>query len=88
MFAQGFDVTLENDIKPKQKNNTKSNMIAIILYALAIAAALGLNDLILTIFNKLNLTQWGEIVTKIIYVVLIFGAALVLAYYTQSTVPV
>jgi hypothetical protein len=79
---------MSNDDDDKKKNSTKNNLTSIVLYALAIAAALGLNDLILTIFDKMNMSHGNQILSKVIYVVLMFVAVLVLSYYTHSTVPV
>ena len=73
-----------NHKKKVMKNKTENNLITIVLFALAFAAALGLNDLIGTIFKKFS--HGSQIVSKIIYVTLMFVAVLVLAYYTHSTV--
>jgi len=74
---------------PKPKNRTKENAISILLYALAIAAALSLNDLILTIFTKFKWTrEGGEIISKAIYVIVMFIAVLSLANFTGARVPI
>ena len=78
---------MSNKSEDKTKN-TKNNLLFIVLYALAIASALGLNDLILTIFDKMKMSHGNQILSKVIYVVLMFVFALTLAYYTHSTVPV
>jgi len=72
----------------KNTVTTKSNLDAIILYALAIAAALGFNDLIVTILEKFSNKGMDRVWSKVIYVVLMFSAALSFAYFTKSSVPV
>lgn len=69
-------------------NSTKNNLVAILLYALAIAAALGFNDLTKTIMDRYTSKGLNNILSKTLYVVIMFVATLVLAYYTKSTVPV
>ena len=70
------------------KNKTKNNLVNIILYALAISAALSLNDLVKFIFKNYVTTPGGELGFKIFYVVVMFVGALLLAYYTESSVPI
>ena len=70
------------------ENPTKNNLIAILLYALAIAAALGFNDLVLTVFSRYKLKGGNELLYKLIYVVLMFVAVLTLAYYSHASVPI
>lgn len=69
-------------------NSTKNNLIAILLYALAIAAALGFNDLTKTIMDRYTSKGLNNILSKTLYVVIMIAGTLVLAYYTKSTVPV
>ena len=73
-----------NDDDQNKKSATKNNLMIILIYALAFAAALGLNDLIMTIFKKWS--HGSQILSKTIYVVLMLVAALALAYYTHTTV--
>lgn len=68
-------------------NTTKNNLIAIILYAFAIASALSFNELIGTIIKKYT-GGTNELVSKFVYVFVMFSSTLVLAYFTHSTVPV
>lgn len=70
------------------ETNTTNNIKSIILYALAMAAALGFNDFILAIFKSLNLNTGGVIVSKLVYVIFIFALAILFAYYTKSNVPI
>lgn len=70
------------------QNPTKNNLVAILLYSASIAAALGFNDLILTLFDRYKLKGANEIMIKAIYVVLMFAVALALAYFSKSTVPI
>lgn len=65
----------------KEENNDliKNNVASITIYALSLATALGFNDLILSIFNSFS---WNNhIVAKIIYVLIMFGLTIGLAYY-------
>ena len=72
-------------IDPHNPNdNIKDNISTILLYALSLAAALGFNDLILTIFDSFNWT--AHIIAKTIYVVIMFGITIGLAYYMNSTI--
>lgn len=77
----------ETDNK-KPANNTTDNIKSIILYALAVAAALGFNDFILAIFDSLKLKTGGVLLSKLLYVFFIFGLAITFAYYTKSNVPI
>lgn len=72
------------DNKPSATDNIKS----IVLYALALAAALGFNDFILAVFNSLNLKGGNIIVSKLLYVIFIFTLVIIFAYYTKSNVPI
>jgi hypothetical protein len=65
-------------------DNVKNNIIIIILYALSLTAALGFNDLILTIFNNFKITK--SIIAKIIYVAIVFIVTIGLAYYFNSSI--
>jgi len=69
------------------QNNTKDNLVAILLYALAIAAALGFNNLVQLLMQKYTSFD-NEVTSKVIYVILMFSAVLVLAYFTRTSVPI
>ena len=77
-----------NKMSSKGENMTTNNITMIILYALALAAALGLNDLILTIFDKFDWSHTGKIISKTIYVILMFTVVLLISYFTQSKVSI
>jgi hypothetical protein len=66
------------------KNNVKQNIQNILLYALSLATALGLNDLVLTIFDSFQLDN--HIIAKSTYFIIMLGVTVVLAYYFGSTV--
>ena len=74
--------------KKKEENKTKSNLIAILLYALAIAAALGFNEFVSALLKKYQIKGEDDVMSKGIYAVLMILAALTLAYFTKSSVPV
>lgn len=71
---------MNNDYKKRQDviDSTRS----ILVYALSFTVALGLNDLITTIFNSFSNTQ--HIITKTTYVVIMFGITLIVAQYLIS----
>ena len=66
--------------------STKNNILTIALYSFAIAAALGLNDLVNTIFDSYKFKS--VITSKIVYVTVMFIITLFLAYYSKSTIPI
>lgn len=78
----------KKEIIIEEERQTRNNVVVIILYALALAAALGLNDLILTIFDKFDWSHTSKIFSKVIYVVFMFAAVLLIAFFTRSTVPI
>ena len=63
--------------------NIKDNITSILLYSLSLAAALGFNDLILTIFDSFKWT--AHIIAKTTYVVIMFGITIGFAYYLNSS---
>ena len=75
-----------DDTKP-QRNPTENNIIKIVLYSLAIASALGFTELVNAIFSKINFKGSNEIISKLIYVIFIFGLTLIVAYYAKTSVP-
>jgi hypothetical protein len=68
------------------QNSTADNVKVILLYALALAAALAFNDFIRSVFIKLNIYQGSQIGSKFLYVLVMFGAVLTLAYFTKSKI--
>jgi hypothetical protein len=65
-------------------NNVKENITAILLYALSLATALGFNDLILSMFDTF---KWKtHILAKTVYVFIMFGITIGLAYYMNSNI--
>jgi len=64
----------------ERKNNIRDNITIILLYSLAMATALGFNELVLSIFRSF---RWSgkHIITKTIYVVSMFSITVFLAYY-------
>ena len=75
-------------ITTSSENPTKTNLMAILMYAFCISAALSFNDFVLTIFSRYKLKGVNEILSKGVYVVLMFAGALSLAYYSKTTVPI
>ena len=74
----------QHNLLQSNSDNVKNNIIIIILYALSLTAALGFNDLILTIFNNFKWTQ--SITAKIVYVSTITVITIIVAYYFNSTI--
>ena len=74
----------QHNLLQTKPNNVKNNVIIIILYGLSLTAALGFNDLILTIFNNFKWTQ--SITAKIVYVSTITVITIIVAYYFNSTI--
>ena len=65
-----------------------NNIEKITLYALALAAALGLNDFVRAIFDKYDISNNNIIVSKFIYVAFIITLAILFAYFTKRTVSI
>ena len=74
----------QHNLLQSNSDNVKNNIIIIILYALSLTAALGFNDLILTIFNNFKWTK--SITAKIVYVSIITVITITVAYYFNSTI--
>ena len=74
----------QHNLLQTNPNNVKNNVIIIILYGLSLTAALGFNDLILTIFNNFKWTK--SITAKIVYVSIIAFITIIVAYYFNSTI--
>ena len=69
--------------KKAEDNNVRKNIQSIIMYALSMTVALGVNNLVASVFNSLYNT--GHIISKTTYVVTVFGLTLVVAYWLSST---
>ena len=67
-----------------KENNILVNTKYILLYSLSFAAAMGLNDLILSTFDTFSGSK--HIIQKSIYVVLIFIVTLWVAFYLGGTI--
>ena len=74
----------QHNLLQSNSDNVKNNIIIIILYSLSLTAALGFNDLILTIFNNFKWTK--SITAKIVYVSIISFITIIVAYYFNSTI--
>ena len=74
----------QHNLLQSNSDNVKNNIIIIILYSLSLTAALGFNDLILTIFNNFKWTK--SITAKIVYVSIIAFITIIVAYYFNSTI--
>ena len=69
--------------KKTEDNNVRKNIQSIIMYALSMTVALGVNNLVASVFNSLYNT--AHIISKTTYVVTVFGLTLVVAYWLSST---
>lgn len=73
---QNNDSNIDSNI---DSNNMKINTKIILLYAISSVAALGFNDLIITIVGSF---KWNtHLISKIIYVIIMFVITIGLAYY-------
>ena len=72
------------NINLSKNDKIKHNIYIILLYSLSTAIALGLNDLIISIFNNFN--HKNNIIAKSIYVLLIFIITIIFAYYVHSNI--
>lgn len=72
------------------KNSTKAkySIQSVVAYALALATALGINELSLTVFKSLNLGVRNEIITKFLYVIFMVGLIVAYIYATDTTVSI
>ena len=70
--------------KKEEQNNILVNTKYILLYSLSLAAALGFNALILSIFDTFSGSK--HIIPKSIYVVIMFIITLWVAYYLGGTI--
>lgn len=75
-----------NNAKPEKKAGY--SIKSVVAYALALAAALGINELSESIFKYLNLSTQNEIITKVLYVLFMFGLIVLFIYTTNSTVSI
>ena len=69
-------------IEEKKAEKISDTMKTVLMYALSVVTALGLNDLVTTIFDNFSNTQ--HVITKTTYVVIMFGATLATAYYLSQ----
>lgn len=70
----------------ENKQKTLTNIRYVIFYALSLTVALGFNDLITTIFNSFSYSH--NIISKITYVVIMFGITLFVAFWLSDTIKV
>jgi hypothetical protein len=81
-------ISNENEKKEEveeEKNYMSINTKQIIIYALSLAAALGFNSLIVSIFKSFDLAE-SQIIAQTIYVVIMFTLTLIIANYLGSTI--
>ena len=69
--------------KKTEDNNVRKNIQSIIMYAFSMTVALGVNNLVTSVFNSLYNT--AHIISKTTYVVIVFGLTLVVAYWLSSS---
>ena len=74
----------EKLVKQQDPTTIKDNITSVLLYALSLATALGFNDLILTIFNSFKSNS--HIIGKTVYVIIMFGITIGLAYYLNYSI--
>jgi Na+-transporting NADH:ubiquinone oxidoreductase subunit NqrD len=70
--------------KIQMDKSVKNNIDSIILYGLSLTTVLGFSDLILSIFNNFNMTN--RIISKTIYVIVIFTITISVAYFFKLPV--
>jgi hypothetical protein len=73
-----------HDAKVDKRQLLVSNIKSILFYSLAMAVALGFNDLMTSIFDSFPNTK--HIISKTTYVVILFGLTIFTAYYAGQTV--
>ena len=71
-----------NLTKEEKHQDIMTNVNSILLYSLSMVVALGLNDLVTSIFNSFPNTQ--HIIAKVTYVVIMFGLTLLAVYYLSK----
>lgn len=74
----------DDNLTQIHKKNILVNIQSVLLYALSVIVALGLNDIVTNIFDSFPDTQ--HIVSKTIYVVIMFGFTIMTAYYLGDVV--
>jgi hypothetical protein len=70
--------------KVEKKYDIMTNIRSILFYSMSLSVALGFNDLVLTVFDSFPDTQ--HIISKTIYVIIMFGLTLVAAYWFSDPV--
>ena len=68
----------------EKESNVRQNMQSIIMYALSMVVALGVNSLMTSVFDSFYNTE--HIISKTTYVVITFGLTLVVAYWLSTPV--
>lgn len=69
-----------------QQSPTKTNLRTILIYALALASALALDDVIKTIFDAYDWSHTNRIVYKSIYFIILITGVVLLGYFTNARV--
>lgn len=76
-------MTVKNNDK-KLTKELKSNTGSVLIYAFSMIVALGINDLISTIFDRFS--NRNKIMSKVIYVIIVFVITLLIALWTSKSV--
>ena len=80
------EIRKEERISPAS-TSPRDNLIEILIYALAMATALGINDLAMMIFNIYFDEMKNKVISKVVYVTLLLVTTLSVAYFLKGTVP-
>lgn len=79
------DSQTNNNAKEKDRKKfvILNNIKYILFYALSLTVALGINDLVITIFNGFPSSH--HIISKTTYIIIMFGLTLLAAYWFSNT---
>lgn len=66
------------------REDTKYNLLNILFYSLALAIALGFNDVVTTIFDSFY--QSKQIISKVTYLIILIGLTISVAVYSGSRI--
>lgn len=72
-------------IEEQRQNDTWANIRTITLYALSLAAAMGFNNLVTSLFDSFPYSE--HIISKTTYVVILFGATIFASYWLSGIIP-
>ena len=70
--------------KVRKKNQFKNNLRIILFYSLSMVVALGINNLMLSLFNMFPKTK-NAVISNLIYVVVMIAITMLVVYLFRST---